>query len=212
MPDIRVIICDDHAVVRRGLQQILSEEADISVLDEAANAEELLQQLLQDDYDVVVLDIGMPGRSGLDVLGELKQQRRNLAVLVLSMYPEDQLAIRALKAGAAGYMTKECAPEELVQAIRKIHGGGRYVSPTLAEILALEVGSDSQPLPHKALSDREYEVLCLIASGKTVSGIAQQLLLSVKTVSTYRRRVLEKMKMDTNAQLTHYAIRHGLVD
>jgi DNA-binding NarL/FixJ family response regulator len=208
---IRVMIVDDHAVVRRGLKQILSEEPDMVTVGEGSNAAELMELLRQHSCDVLVLDISMPGRSGLDVLGELKQTRRDLRVLVLSIHPVDQFAMRVLRAGAAGYLTKETAPEELIGAIRKVHAGGRYISGELAEVLAAEVAEDQDRPRHATLSDREYEVFRLLASGRTVSEIGTELCLSVKTVSTYRARVLEKMGMQTNAQLMHYALTHGLM-
>jgi DNA-binding NarL/FixJ family response regulator len=207
---IRIIIADDHAVVRRGLKQIISEEADMTVLAEANNAQDVLDAIAKKKFDVVILDISMPGKSGLEVLKDLKQLKPNLAVLVLSMYPEEQFAMRVLKAGAAGYLTKESAPEELVKAIRKVYAGERYVSSRFADTIMNEFGADDKP-PHTQLSDREYEVFLLLASGKTVSEIAEEITLSVKTISTYRSRILEKMKMKTNAELTHYAMRNKLV-
>jgi len=211
---IKILIADDHAVVRRGLKQILTEESDMAVFGEARNAREVLKNVREQDWDIVILDITMPGRSGLDVLKELKRVRPKLPVLVLSMHPEDQYAVRVLKAGAAGYMTKESAPKELVKAVRKVLGGGKYVSPSLAEKLAfdLETETDSEKPLHETLSDREYQVMCMIASGKAVKGIAKELYLSVKTISTYRARILKKMKMKTSAELTHYAIKNRLVD
>jgi two-component system, NarL family, invasion response regulator UvrY len=208
---IRIIIVDDHTVVRRGLKQILSEESDMSVVGEAHNAQEMLTLVRKQQCDVVVADISMPGRSGLDVLKELKQDRPKLPVLVLSMHPEDQYAVRALKLGASGYMTKESAPEELVKAIRKVVSGGRYVSPALAEKLALDLAVDTDRSPHETLSEREHQVFSMIARGKTVKEIADELALSVKTISTYRTRILEKMAMKNNAELIHYAISNRLV-
>jgi two-component system, NarL family, invasion response regulator UvrY len=208
---IRILIVDDHTVVRRGLKQILSEESDMSVVGEAHNAQEMLTLVRKQQCDVVVADISMPGRSGLDVLKELKQDRPKLPVLVLSMHPEDQYAVRALKLGASGYMTKESAPEELVKAIRKVVSGGRYVSPSLAEKLALDLAVDTDRSPHETLSEREHQVFSMIARGKTVKEIADELALSVKTISTYRTRILEKMAMKNNAELIHYAISNRLV-
>jgi two-component system, NarL family, invasion response regulator UvrY len=208
---IRIIIVDDHTVVRRGLKQILSEESDMSVVGEAYNAQEMLALVRKQQCDVIVADISMPGRSGLDVLKELKQDRPKLPVLVLSMHPEDQYAVRALKLGASGYMTKESAPEELVKAIRKVVSGGRYVSPSLAEKLALDLAVDTDRSPHETLSEREHQVFTMIARGKTVKEIADELALSVKTISTYRTRILEKMGMKNNAELIHYAISNRLV-
>jgi two-component system invasion response regulator UvrY len=209
---IKVLIADDHAVVLEGLKQILSETADMSVVAEATNGQAVLDKVRGSHVDVVVLDIAMPGRSGLDILLHLKRERPNLPVLVLSIHPEDQYAVRVLKAGASGYLTKESAPEQLITAIRKVVIGGKYVSPALAEKLAFDLEADVDKPLHETLSDREYEVLCLIALGKTVKEIADKLSLSVKTISTYRSRILEKMKMKNNAELTHYVIRQGLVE
>jgi len=208
---IRILIADDHPIVRRGLKQILADERDFAVLGEAQNGQEVLQLLHQQQWDVLVLDINMPQMSGLEVLQEVKLRWPDLPVLVMSIHSDEQFGVRALRAGSAGYLTKESAPEELVKAIRKVHGGGKYISPSLGEQLvsALQAGGD-RPL-HELLSNREFEILCLISSGKTVSEIAEQLILSVKTVSTYRARILEKMNLHSNAELMHYAIRHGLV-
>ncbi|HEY3066360.1 MAG TPA: response regulator transcription factor [Methylomirabilota bacterium] len=209
---IRVLVADDHAIVRRGLKQILTAEPDMSVVGEARDGNEALEFARRHPCDVVVLDVSMPGPSGLEVLKDLKRERPKLPVLVLSIHPEDQLAIRVLKAGGAGYMTKETAPEELVTAVRRVVAGGRYVSSRLAEKMAIALQSDSDKPRHETLSDREYEVMCLIASGKSVSEIAAQLALSVKTISTYRSRILEKMDLPNNAALTHYAIQNRLVE
>ena len=209
---IKVLVADDHAIVRQGLKLILTEEFNFLVFGEARNSQEVLEQIDKQDWDIVVLDITMPGRNGLEVLKELKRIKPELPVLVLSVHPENQFAVRVLKAGAAGYMTKENAPEELVKAIRKVLSGGKYVSTSLAEKLAFDLEVNTERPIHETLSDREYQVLCMIASGKTVKEIAEDLSLSVKTVSTYRTRVLEKLKMKTNAELTHYAIKNGLVD
>src|SRR5580765_85077 len=200
---IRVLIADDHAVVRRGLKQILEETPDIVVSGEATNSREVLEQVSAKEWDVLVLDITMPGRSGLDILKEVKQLAPRLPVLVLSMHAEEQFASRVLKAGASGYLPKESAPEELVKAIRKVCLGGKYISPAQAEKLVYLFDSASDKPAHDSLSDREYEVLRLIASGKTVTQIADEIKLSVKTISTYRTRILEKMKMHTSAELTH---------
>jgi len=209
---LKILIADDHAVVRRGLKQILEETSDIVVSGEATNSQEVLEQVTSKTWDVLVLDITMPGRSGLDILKEVKELAPKLPVLVLSMHAEEQFASRVLKAGAAGYLPKESAPEELVNAIRKVCAGGRYISVAQAEklIYMFEPGGDK--MPHESLSNREYEVLRLIASGRTVTQIAEQVNLSVKTISTYRTRVLEKMRMQTSAELTHYAIKNRLVD
>jgi two-component system invasion response regulator UvrY len=208
---IKILIADDHPIVRRGLKQILAEEPDLAIAGEAQSSQEVLDLVRKRDWNVVVLDITMPGRGGLEILREIKKERPKLPVLILSMHPEDQYGVRALKAGAAGYMTKESAPEKLVQAIRKIIKGGKYVSPTLAEKLVLDLEKDTPEAPHETLSDREHQVMCMIASGKTVSEIAKDLFLSVKTISTYRSRILKKMKMKNNAELTHYAMKHRLV-
>jgi two-component system, NarL family, invasion response regulator UvrY len=208
---IRILVADDHAIVRRGLRQIVADESDMEVVGEAQTTQEILDLARQEEWDVIVLNISMPGRGGFEALKALKQTHSKRPVLVLSMYPEDQFAVRAFRAGAAGYMTKESAPEELVQAIRKVVRGGKYVSPSLAEKLAAELGEDAERPPHEVLSEREYHVLCLLASGKTVTQIAAEISLSVKTISTYRARLLEKMRMKTNAEVTRYAIEHRLV-
>jgi len=208
---LRFLIADDHAVVRQGLKQILLEEFPDASFGEAANGADILTLVKQQEWDVVTLDISLPGRSGLEVLKEARERRPNLRVLVLSMHPEEQYAVRALKAGAAGYVTKQTAPEELVNAVKKILSGGKYVSAALAEKLASALGAPSDRPAHETLSDREYQVFCLIASGKTTGQIAEELNLSVQTISTYRARVLEKMSMSTNAELTRYALQNGLV-
>ena len=208
---IKVLIADDHAIVRSGLKQILAETSDIVVAGEAANGREAQEKVRAQPWDVLVLDITMPGRSGLDILKDIRQTHRELPVLVLSMHAEEQFATRMLKAGASGYLNKESAPDELVKAIRKVHAGGKYISAAQAERMVAELTGDPNKLPHELLSDREYEILCLIGSGKTPTEIARELSLSVKTVSTYRSRILEKLHLSTNAQLTHYAIKSGLV-
>jgi DNA-binding NarL/FixJ family response regulator len=209
---IKILIADDHAVVRRGLKQILAEEPNMAVFGEACNAQEVLKNVREQNWDIVILDITMPDRSGLEVLKELKNIRPKLPVLILSIHPEEQYAVRVLKAGAAGYMTKESAPEELVKAVRKVIRGSKYISPSLVEKLAFDLETDSEKPLHETLSDREYQVMCMIASGKTVKEIAKKLYLSVKTISTHRARILGKMKMKTNAELTHYAVKNRLVD
>ncbi len=208
---IRILIADDHPIVRQGLKQILTEEPDMGEFGEAKNSQEVLDLVRENDWDVVILDITMPGRGGLDTLKEIRSERPKLPVLILSIHPEDQYAVRALKAGAAGYMTKESAPDDLIKAIRKVLKGGKYISPSLAENLALFLERDDQKAPHENLSDREYQVMCMIASGKKVKEIAENLSLSVKTISTYRARILEKMKMKSNADLIHYAIQNRLL-
>jgi two-component system invasion response regulator UvrY len=208
---IQILIVDDHAILRRGLKEILEREfRDVSI-GGAGTAEQALTQLGSEKWDLVILDITMPGRSGVDVLRHLKALRPKLPVLVLSMHPEDQYGKRVLKAGASGYMNKESAPEELIKAVRKLLSGGRYVSPTLAETLAVDLGRDDGRPAHERLSDREFEVLRKMASGKTVGQIAQELHLSVPTVSTYRARILEKMGMSNTAELIRYALSHHLV-
>ena len=209
---LRILIADDHPVVRQGLRQTIAETSDMVVVDEAGNGWEVLSKVRASSYDVVLLDISMPGRSGLDILKELKDERPGLPVLILSIHPEEQYALRAFKAGASGYLTKESAPDELVAAIRKISTGGKYVSSSLAEILASELGTSNEELSHETLSNREYQVMRMIALGKTVTETAEELSLSVKTVSTYRSRILEKMKMKNNAEITYYAVKNRLVD
>jgi two-component system invasion response regulator UvrY len=209
---IRILIADDHSVVREGLKQIVQEAGDMVVGGEAANGHEVLQLINKDDWDVVLLDINMPGKSGMDVLRQLKHEKPRLPVLMLTMYPEEQYAVRALKAGASGYLTKESIPDELISAIRKVASGRKYISPSLAEKLAYDLDVDTEVPLHETLSDREYEVMCLIAKGETVKTIGDKLCLSIKTISTYRTRILEKMKMKKNAELMHYAIRHRLVE
>lgn len=209
---MNVLIADDHPVVRQGLRQMLAMESDFTVVGEARNGQEVVDLSRQVPWEVAVLDYNMPGKSGLELIKELRQRYPARAVLILSMYPEDRYAVRALKAGAAGYLTKESAPEELVNAIRKIAGGGRYVTPTLGEKLALELEDNRGKPLHETLSDREYQVMWMIASGKTVRKIADELFLSPNTVSTHRTRILRKMNMKSNAELMHYAIARNLVD
>jgi DNA-binding NarL/FixJ family response regulator len=207
----RILIADDHPIVRRGLKQILAEEPDFSHVGEAQCAREIHQLLRESTWDVLILDINLPDQSGLEVLKEVHDSKPNLPVLILSMHPEDQFAVRVLKSGASGYLTKDSAPDELIKAVRKILSGGRYISSTLAEQLAVSLSRGSSETPHENLTDREFQVLVMIASGKTVSEIAEHLDLSVKTISTYRTRILEKMNLKTNAELTSYAVRSGLV-
>jgi DNA-binding NarL/FixJ family response regulator len=210
---MRALIVDDHDIVRRGLQQVLEDAFKDIVIEEARNAEDALELIRDKDWDVVILDITMPGRSGLDALKEIKKDRPNLPVLVLSIHSEEQFATRVLKAGASGYMNKVTAADELVNAVNKVRFGGRYVSEKFAEQLALDIGREADGLaPHQRLSDREYEVLLLIASGLTISEIAVKLSLSVKTISTYRARILEKTGLKSNAGLIRYAIDNKLVE
>lgn len=208
---LRILITDDHAVVRQGLKQIVGEEPDMTVAGEATNAREMLALVQKGSYDVAVMDLHMPGISGLDALKELKQLCPSLPVLILSMQAEDQMAVRTLKLGASGYLTKESAAEDLVKAIRKVVSGGRYVSPTLAERLAYDVAFGTERPLHECLSSREYQVFCLIASGTSASEIADNLCLSVKTISTYRTRIMEKMHMKNNAEIITYAIHNKLL-
>ena len=209
---IRILIADDHPIVRRGLKSLLARELEGAVCGEAGNAQQVLSEVQSHDWDLVILDVTMPGRSGLDVLRDLKGLRPKLPVLALSMHPEDQMGKRMLKAGASGYMTKETAPEELIKAVRKVLAGGVYVSPALAERLALDLRENSGRPLHETLSHREFEVLRMIASGKTVTQIAEDLHLSVPTVSTHRAHILEKMNMTTTAELIRYALQNHLVD
>ncbi|HOC60821.1 MAG: response regulator transcription factor [Syntrophaceae bacterium] len=208
---IRILVADDHAVVRQGVMQILADVRDMLVKDEAQNSTETLEKVLKYEYDVVLLDISMPGRSGLEVLEDIKNQRPKLAVLILSMHPEEQYAVRALRAGASGYLTKASAPQELIGAIRKVAQGGKYVTASLAEKLADELEVNAEKPPHERLSNREHQVMILLASGKSVSDIADELCLSVKTISTYRARVLSKMSLKKNAELTLYAVHNQLI-
>ena len=209
---MRILIADDHAVVRQGLKQILAGAFKRASFGEAANSQQALERVWKETWDIVILDLTMPGRSGLEVLQEIKQAHPKLPVLILSMHPEDQFAVRLLKAGASGYMTKESAPDELVGAVKKAIAGGRYISAALGEKMASLLVHDVQVAPHENLSDREFLILRLIGSGKSVSIIAAELSLSVKTVSTYRTRLLEKMSMSNNAQLLHYAFQNNLVE
>jgi DNA-binding NarL/FixJ family response regulator len=209
---IKVFIADDHAIVREGLKQILAETGDIVVAGEAENGFDAIKLFRKSGCQVMLLDISLPDRSGIDVLKQIKKEKPELAVLMLSMHREDQYAIRSLKAGAAGYLTKQSAPRELVTAIRQVGAGLKYISPALAQELANHVGEDHEAAPHETLSDREYQTLTMIASGKTVSAIARELSLSVKTVSEYRARLLVKMNLKNSAELTHYAIKNQLIE
>jgi two-component system, NarL family, invasion response regulator UvrY len=209
---LKILIADDHEVVRKGLGKLLVEMLQPIVVDEAKNGQEALSKVLKSEFDLVVLDIKMPGKSGLDTLKEIKQHRPKLPVLILSMHPEEQFAVRAIRAGASGYLTKECAGDELVLAVRKALKGEKYVSASLAQILASALDSDPEKPIHEGLSDREYQVLLLIASGKTVGAIAKELCLSAKTISSYRTNILLKTGMKNSAELTHYAIQNKLVD
>lgn len=209
---IKILVADDHAIVREGLKGIISETIDLQVTAEAGSGQEVLDLVGKDKFDVILLDITLPGRNGLDILKQLKNENPDTHVLILSVYPEEQYAVRAIKAGAAGYLSKAGAPEELVKAIRRVALGRKYISASVAEELALEMESGFEKLPHEKLSDREFEIMQQIAGGNTVSKIAQDMLLSVKTVSTYRSRILKKMNLKTNADMTLYAVKHGLIE
>ena len=208
---IRVLIADDHAIVREGLKQIIGDSGLITVAGEAENAQQALQKVREGGFDVLLLDISMPDRNGIDVLKQVKKELPALPVLMLTMHREDQYAIRAMKAGASGYLTKQSAPSELVNALQLVASGRKYITPSLAEEMANLIGDDHGKPLHETLSDREYQTLIMIASGKTVTEIAVELSLSVKTISMYRARLLQKMRLRHNAELTHYAMRHKLV-
>ena len=208
---LKVLIADDHPVVRQGVKQILAEELQLKQFGEARNAREVLENVSKKQWDILILDINLPDMNGLEILRQLKKVHPDLPVLVLTVFDEDQIAIRVLKAGAAGFVTKETMPNELISAVKKIHSGGKYVSPSLAEKLVFNIyAEDEKPVHHK-LSNREYQVICLIAARKSVKQIAEELYLSIQTIRTYRTRILEKMEMNTDAELIHYAIQHGLI-
>ncbi len=209
---IKILIADDHAIVREGLKQIVAEESDMKVTGEAANASELFELLDKDSWEIVVLDINMPGKSGLEALKEMKTRNIKVPVLILSMFSEDQYGLRAIKAGAAGYLKKVSAPTELVSAIRKIVGGGKYISPTLAEKLADNFDVNNKKALHQNLSDREYQIMCFISLGKSAEEIAEELAISIHTVYSYRNRILEKMHLKSNVELTQYAIQNKLIE
>jgi two-component system invasion response regulator UvrY len=209
---IKVLIADDHGIIRKGIKQILSRTSDIEVVAEASTGQEALDKIWTNHFDLVILDISLPGRNGLEILKQIKSHRPKLPVLILSMYPEEQYAVRVLRAGASGYLTKESDKNELVEAIRRIAQGKKYITASLAEKLASELEPANDKAPHERLSDREYHILCLIAKGKSSSEIADELALSIKTVSTHRARVLEKMGMKSNAELTYYAIQNKLAE
>ncbi len=209
---LRILIADDHPIVRQGLRQLIAKTNDMVVTDEAGNGLEVLSKARASNCDVVLLDISMPGLHGLDIIRQLKSESPRLPILILSMHSEEQYAVRAFRAGASGYLTKESAPDELLAAIRKVSKGGKYVSSSLAEKLASDLEIGAEQLPHETLSDREYQVMRMIAAGKTVAEIAEELSLSVQTVSTYRSRILQKMQMKNNVELANYAIRNQLLD
>ena len=208
---IRILIVDDHLMFREGLKQILAKHSDMQVVDEAGSGQEAMEKVLRRKLDVVLLDISLPGRNGPELLTEIKKNKPDLAVLVLSMHPEDQYAIRMMKAGALGYMTKESAPEELISAIRKVATGRRYISSKLAEEMAVALDTNTRKLPHQLLSNREFQVMRMLALGKTLKDIADEIMISEKTVTTYRARILEKMKLKNNTEITIYAIENKLL-
>jgi DNA-binding NarL/FixJ family response regulator len=208
---IRILIVDDHVMFREGLKQILAKHSDMRVVDEAGSSQEAMEKVLRHKLDVILLDISLPGRNGPELLSEIKKNKSDLAVLVLSMHPEDQYAIRMMKAGALGYMTKESAPEELISAIRKVATGRRYISSKLAEEMAVALDTNTAKLPHQLLSNREFQVMRMLASGKTLKDIADEIMISEKTVTTYRARILEKMKLKNNTEITIYAIENKLL-
>ena len=208
---IRILIADDHTVVRQGLKMILSEQSDIKIVGDAENSDELFQLLRTTKCDVVILDLSMPGRSGLEVLRDVHAMNPEQRILVLSMLPEEQFARRALKTGASGYVSKGSPPSDIIQAIRKLYNGGRYISASLAEQLAADLSQDSDKLEHERLSNREFDVFLKIASGQSVKDIAEELAISTKTVTTYRARILEKMNLNSNADITRYVLEHHIV-
>ena len=209
---IKVMLVDDHPVVRQGIRLILSANGEIDVIAEAANAAEAVQKVRNQVVDLVVLDLNLPDQNGFWVLAELQRSHPTLPVLVLSIQPEEHMAVRALKAGARGFLNKESAPEELAKAVRTVADGKRYISPRLAEWLAVDVSGHRESLPHERLSDREYQVMCLLASGRSISEIAAQLNRSANTISTYRTRIMQKMAIENNAGLTEYALNHQLIN
>jgi len=208
---IRLLVADDHPIVREGIKRLVAECPDFELAGEAADGAGTLDLARETPADILLLDVSMPGPGFLETLTRLREQSPDLKVLVLSVHAEDQYAVRALRGGAAGYLTKDHSPEELADAVRRVHRGGRYVSATLAEKLASQLDPDARPLPHESLSDREYQVLCALGAGKAIKEIGNELALSPKTVSTYRTRLLEKMKFQNNADLVRYAIQHGLL-
>ncbi len=208
---IKVIIADDHPISREGIKKIIDRSNDIVVVDEACTGDELLKKVKKNHYDVIILDISMPGISGLEVLKDLQGPKQRSAILIFTMHPEEQYAVRALKAGASGYLTKGSTPEELITAIRNVSGGRKYITSALAERLAYDLSNNARQPLHEKLSDREYQVMMLLASGKPTKEIAGELCLSIPTISTYRSRILQKMNLKNNAELIHYAIKNNLV-
>lgn len=209
---IRIVLADDHLIVRRGLKQILGEEVDFEVIGEAADGGQTLKLVQESSFDVLVLDMSMPGRSGVELIKLIKTEKPRLPILILTMHQEEQYAVRAIKSGAKGYLTKESAPEQLVSAIRKLAAGGAFITPAVAERIAMDFGAPTDEAPHTQLSNREYQIFEMIVAGKAVTAIADELCLSVKTVSTHKARILQKMRMSNSAELIHYAIEHLLVD
>jgi DNA-binding NarL/FixJ family response regulator len=209
---IRIVLADDHTIVREGLKQLLSAAAEFQVVGEARDGHEVMKQVRENDFDVLLLDMSMPGKSGTDLIRQVKSEKPKLRVLILSMHEEEQYAVRAIKAGASGYLTKESASAQLVSAIRKVAGGGAFISAAVAEQLALGAMPQSEGAPHSSLSDREFQVLCMLANGKSVTDIGEELNLSVKTVSTHKARLMQKMNMASQADLIRYAITHRLVE
>jgi len=209
---IKILIADDHQLIREGLKKTLADECDMKVAAEASSGEDVLELIRRNEFDIIVMDLSMPGLSGLDLIKRIKNESPKIPILVLSMHPEERFAVRAIKAGASGYLTKENTPQKLVEAIRKIVNGGKYITPSLGERLAAELDDMKSQLPHELLSDREYQIFILISSGVSVKEICEKLFLSVSTVHTYRTRILEKMKLNSDCDLTHYAIKHGLID
>ena len=208
---MRILIADDHSIVRKGLKQILVEEFPFATIEETGDAEGLVKKALSQDWDIVITDLSMPGRSGLDAINQIKQQHPKLPILILSMYPEEQYAMRVLKSGASGYLSKDMAQEELVNAVKKVLSGKKYITPTLVEKLALQLGQENSGAPHEQLSDREFDVLKLLAAGKSVSEIAALMSLGSTTISTYRARIMDKMSLKSNADLTRYALENKLI-
>ena len=208
---IKILVADDHPVVRHGIRQILSDDADMFVADEASNGEEVLDKIKQDDFNVILLDITMPNTNVLDVIAQLRAQRPELGIVVLSVHPEEQYAVRVFKAGASGYLQKESTPDELIAAIRKVNAGGKYISNSLAERLAFNLMIQSAGLQHDMLSNREFTIMCMLASGKRLREVASQLSISPKTVSSYRKRILDKMNLKNNIELHAYARENGLL-
>ena len=209
---IRIIIADDHEIIRAGLKRIIADTDTMTVAGEACDGQELLEKVRSEAYDVILLDISMPGRNGLDILKQLKAEKPNIPVLILSTYPEEQYGVRTIKAGAAGYLNKKTVSDELIQAIEIVHTGKKYISPNLADLMADIIVNRGETNPYETLTDREYQVFLMIASGKSVSEIGRELFLSVKTINTYRKKILVKTGMKNNAELTHYAIKNGLLD